>query len=107
MALIAIADRSFVVITPDIPGLRAVQGAMEAMADAGVLGEQTSYLLNEPHAHGAIEQADIERHLTRADRTARATRRRELHARGQRGQADQCCSRRARRRVLRCAGWPR
>jgi pilus assembly protein CpaE len=63
MAMIAIADRSFVVVTPDIPGLRAVQGAMEAMADAGVLGEQTSYLLNEPHAHGAIEQPDIERHL--------------------------------------------
>jgi len=64
MALIAIADRSYVVVTPDIPGLRAVQGAIDTMSDAGVLGEQTAYVLNEPHAHGAIDQSDIERHLS-------------------------------------------
>ncbi len=63
MALVAMADRSMLVVTPEIPGLRAVHGALEAMGDAGVRGEQLRFVLNQPFASGAIGKDDIERHL--------------------------------------------
>jgi pilus assembly protein CpaE len=63
VALVGMADRAVLVVTPDIPGLRAVQGAIEAINDAGALGEQMRYVLNQPFAHGAIDREAIERHL--------------------------------------------
>jgi len=63
MALLTMADRSVMVVTPDIPGLRAVQGAIEALNDAGGFGEQMLFVLNQPSAHNAINREDIERHL--------------------------------------------
>jgi pilus assembly protein CpaE len=63
IALLTLADRGVMVVTPDIPGLRAVQGAIEALNDAGALGEQMRFVLNQPFAHGAIDREDIERHL--------------------------------------------
>lgn len=63
MALVAMADQALLVVTPEIPGLRAVHGALEAMTDAGVRGEQLRFVLNQPFASGAIGKDDIERHL--------------------------------------------
>jgi pilus assembly protein CpaE len=63
ISLFAMADCSFMLVTPDIPGLRAVQGAIEALNDAGATGEQTRFVLNQPFEHAAIDGADIERHF--------------------------------------------
>jgi pilus assembly protein CpaE len=63
LALLGLADQSVLVVAPEIPGLRALSGALAVMTDSGMAGEQNVFVMNRTFAGGQISGADIERHL--------------------------------------------
>jgi pilus assembly protein CpaE len=63
LALLGLADISVLVVTPEIPGLRALSGTLAAMADAGVAGEQNLFVVNRTFAAKPIGRPDIEQNI--------------------------------------------
>jgi pilus assembly protein CpaE len=63
LALLGLADQAMVVVTPEIPGLRALSGALTVMNESGMAGEQNVFVMNRPFAGGQISRADIEQNL--------------------------------------------
>jgi pilus assembly protein CpaE len=63
LALLGLADESVIVVSPDIPGLRALTGTLAAMTDSGIVGEQNRFVVNRTFAAQQIDRRDIEQHL--------------------------------------------
>lgn len=63
LALLGLADQSVIIVSPDIPGLRALAGMQAVMADNGIAGEQNHFVVNRTFAGQTIGRADIEGNL--------------------------------------------
>jgi pilus assembly protein CpaE len=57
------ADRVAIVITPDIPALRLLQGALQVMAETGPIVERTVFVINQIYPKATFDTEPIEAHL--------------------------------------------
>ncbi len=57
------ADTIVMPITPDIPSLRLVHGALQVMSEAGPLTDKTLFVLNDIYPRSTITAEQIEEHL--------------------------------------------
>jgi pilus assembly protein CpaE len=64
MAVANAADRLAMVITPDIPSLRLLHGALEALSEIGSVTERTTFVVNDIYPKSSITAEQIEEHLT-------------------------------------------
>ena len=64
MAVVNSADRVALVITPDIPSLRLLHAALEAMSEMGSTADRTTFIVNDIYPKSSISAEQIEEHLT-------------------------------------------
>jgi len=61
--LVARADRVVLTVTPDIPSLRLLSGALELLADTGVAVDRLLFVLNNIHPRQMVTADQIRQHL--------------------------------------------
>jgi pilus assembly protein CpaE len=63
LALAAAADRVIITLTPEIPSLRVLQGALEVLSEGETDTERTLFVLNSTVPHQMVTAQQIEEHL--------------------------------------------
>jgi pilus assembly protein CpaE len=64
LAVLDAADRLALVVTPDIPALRLLHAALEALSEIGNAADRTTFVANDIYPKSSISADQIEEHLS-------------------------------------------
>jgi pilus assembly protein CpaE len=63
LALLQMADRAVIAVTPEIPALRTLHGLLEVLADSGTMSDRTLFVLNQAFPKPMLSAEQIEENL--------------------------------------------
>lgn len=64
MAVLNAADRLAIIVTPDIPALRLLHGALEVLSEMGNAADRATFVVNDIYPKSSISADQIEEHLS-------------------------------------------